>query len=136
MNQIGNILWIRYRRLRVAVALLLLTWPIPVGLTAYFLAYFGYSAAPAILLFVLWMGAYLYLSFKLAFFKCPRCGGRFRRYFSSASCRNCGLRVNEQVPDANSPGSRSDPPQVRRLEDGSPGAPGSRRLLALTWVTV
>jgi hypothetical protein len=87
--------WAHYKRLRVVAALLFFSWPIPVSVTAYLLAKYGYSTTPAVVMFIVWMGAYLYFSVRLAFFKCPACGHRFRGYFDTTQCRNCGLRVND-----------------------------------------
>jgi hypothetical protein len=49
------------------------------------------SDAPIGALLLIWMGAFLYVSFKAGYFRCPRCGERYfhKWWFHNSFARRC-----------------------------------------------
>lgn len=86
--------WAEYRRLLRVYAFTLLGF-VPFCLTVAYLSlkFFG-TPVVGFVIGIVWMGAFLLLSFRFFNWPCPRCGGRFRPIwlFPAKHCCHCGLR--------------------------------------------
>ena len=85
--------WGRYRRIRLATILLIVTFPVaPWVASALLASVIGETAAFA-LVPVAWIVAAIVMAVRWAYFPCPRCGKKFRRKAGMhvRGCSSCGL---------------------------------------------